>query len=98
MNHRLLSILFLLCLLFNAGCDKDLEISETLSPVTPVDADEDAGEWDMIVMTSPDQLAVPVPDAIGSDAYIAELTSIKDEQAKLTLKQKDIIKYWSAGG
>jgi hypothetical protein len=107
-NHKLnnilrmktfkLLLLTLCCSLTFVSCDKDLELTEKLSPVTPVDLDDNAGTWDMIVMTSPDQIAVPVPTATDDPAYVAELTAIKQEQASLTSKQKDIIEYWSAGG
>ncbi len=90
--------LLLIALTLNIGCDKSLELDEKFSPVTPADVDADAGDWDMIVLASPDAIAVPAPDAIGSTPYLAELAAIKAEQATLTAEQKKIIKYWSAGG
>jgi hypothetical protein len=80
------------------SCDKDITDSEQLAPFKPGDIDADAGTWDMIVLAAPDQIAVPAPDAVGSDAYLAELAAIKDVQSKLTNKQKGIIEYWSGGG
>jgi hypothetical protein len=80
------------------SCDKSIEDGEPLEVYTPTDVDADAGTWDMIVLTAPDQIAVPAPDAVGSDAYKAELTTIKNAQKTLNDKQKEIIKFWSAGG
>lgn len=85
-------------LIFSVSCDKNLDFSEKLSPVTPASLDEDAGTWRMIVLASPNQIAVAAPAEVTSDAYKTELASIKDAQSKLTKKQKDIIAYWSGGG
>jgi hypothetical protein len=85
-------------LFFNISCDKDLGFTENLSPVKPVNLHEDAGTWSMIVLSSPSQIPVAAPADVNGDAYKAELASIKDAQSKLTAQQKDIIKYWSAGG
>ena len=80
------------------SCNKDVELEEELAALTPASTDADAGTWDMIVLTTPDMIAVPAPDAPGSDAYKAELATIKDLQSKLTDAQKDAIEYWSGGG
>ncbi len=53
--------------------------------------------------TSTPKVFDPANDAasvgnINSDAYKAELASIKDLQSKLTNDQKKIIEYWSGGG
>lgn len=80
------------------SCDKEIELTENFSPVTPASLDEDAGSWTMIVLTSPGQVVVAAPADVTTDAYKAELASIKDLQSKLSAQQKDIIAYWSAGG
>jgi hypothetical protein len=93
------SLLLAFALLFvSIGCDKELEETENFTPVTPASLDEDAGTWDMIVLSSPDQIVVTAPADVNSDAYKAELSTIKDLQSKLTDEQKKIIEYWSAGG
>ena len=43
------------------------------------------------------EFPVAAPIATNSPAYIAELNEIKSYQRELTEKQKEIIKYWSAG-
>jgi PAP2 superfamily len=88
----------LLSLLAVTSCDKSIELTEQLIPLTPANLDVDAGEWTMVFMSAPDQVAVPAPTAVGSDAYKAELTAIKDAQSKLTGAQRESIEYWSGGG
>jgi hypothetical protein len=80
------------------SCDKEIDLTEQLSPLQPADQDENAGTWDMIVLTTVDQIAVPAPDAVDAPAYVAELAAIKDAQSKLNDKQRGIIEYWSGGG
>ncbi len=80
------------------SCDKSIESLEVLTPLEPADLDEDAGTWDMIILTSADQIAVPAPAAVGSDAYTAELNAIKTAQSELTSSQRKAIEYWSGGG
>jgi len=92
----------LLFALITAGlitsCDKSIDIDEQLSPLTPADVDADAGTWKMLVLTTPNQIAVAAPSAITSDAYVAELATIKAAQSNLTKDQRNIIDYWSGGG
>jgi hypothetical protein len=99
--HRVsppLAVLALAATLAGVGCGKDIPNLEDLPPATPSDGDANAGEWRMIVLSGPDQFAVPPPAAAASGAYQAELSSIKAAQAGLTDAQRDSIAYWSAGG
>ncbi|MCU0397080.1 MAG: phosphatase PAP2 family protein [Cyclobacteriaceae bacterium] len=96
-NHYIVINLLLFFTLLSA-CNKQLEETESLVPLAPVDLDEDAGNWTMIVMTGPDQVAVSAPADINSDAYQAELAAIKNAQSNLTQDQRKIIEYWSGGG
>lgn len=93
-----------------ASCNKEIELSETLTPLQPASLDEDAANWTPIdanaftiekivnvVENSTPKVFNPPAD-VNSDAYKAELATIKDVQSKLTQEQKDIIEYWSGGG
>lgn len=93
-----LTLVLAISSVFVISCDKNVEDGEPLESFTPSDVDADAGTWDMIILTAPDQIVVAAPADIASDAYKAELTTIKNAQAQLTEKQKDIIKFWSGGG
>lgn len=80
------------------GCDTTLEPSEVLPPLDIASVDAGAGSWQMIVLNTSDQVAVPAPAAVTSDAYRAELEAIKSAQAKLTAAQRNTMAYWSGGG
>jgi hypothetical protein len=99
---RTVKIFALMLVMTTAGlivsCNKDVELSEQLSPLKPTSIDADAGTWDMIVLTAPDQIAVPAPAATTTPAYQAELAAVKDAQSKLTSGQRKAIEFWSGGG
>ena len=62
----------------------------------PLDAG--AGNWRMIVLSSPAQIAVAAPSSTSGPAYQAELAAIKTAQASITAEQTRMIEYWAAGG
>src|SRR6185295_2939003 len=80
------------------ACNQNVPLLETLPPLTPANADANAGNWRMIVLTGPTQIAVPAPAPVVSDAYLAELAAMKTAQASLTDTQRASIEYWSGGG
>ena len=67
-----------------------------LPAATPEDAG--AGAWKMIVLSGPAQFTVSAPAAVTDATYQAELTTIKNAQARITDEQRAIIEYWSKGG
>jgi hypothetical protein len=81
-----------------ASCDKSIGPFEVLPPLQPSSLEPTAGQWRMILLTGPSQIAVPAPAAVPSPAYIAELDAIKASQANLTSDQRRAIAYWSGGG
>jgi hypothetical protein len=84
--------------LVGIGCNKTLPQSETLHPSSAAGPDANAGNWRMIVLGGPTQFSVAPPAPATSDAYRAELDSIKTAQVGLTDAQRKAIDYWSAGG
>ena len=81
-----------------AACDQTVQPTEALPPLQAASVDAAAGTWRMIVMTSPDQVAVPAPTATTSDAYKAEVEAVKSAQAHMTDAQRRALAYWSGGG
>ncbi len=84
--------------LLYAGCSKTITSTEQLVTAVPSATDAGAGDWKMIVLTGPAQIAVAAPASVDSAQYQAELASIKTAQANLTDAQRASISYWSAGG
>jgi membrane-associated phospholipid phosphatase len=81
-----------------ASCDRAVRPTEALPPLAPASADAGAGGWRMFVLEAPDQIAVAPPAAVGSDAYRAELASLKAAQAAMTDAQRRNVAHWAGGG
>jgi hypothetical protein len=79
------------------ACSQDLRTTEDLPPRAPGSTDPGAGNWRMLVLSGPAQIAVAPPAAASSDAYKAELEAIKAAQAGITDAQRRSIEYWSGG-
>ena len=56
-----------------ASCDRTVSPTENLPPLEAASIDADAGAWGFFVLTGPEQIAVPAPAAVTSEAYMAEL-------------------------
>lgn len=80
------------------SCDRTVNPTEVLPPLSPVSTDANAGAWRMLVLSSPTQIAVPAPAPVTSDAYKAELAAVKTAQANVTPSQRKAVSYWASGG
>jgi hypothetical protein len=81
-----------------ASCDRTVTPTEALPPQPAASLDAGAGSWRMLVLAAPDQIAVPAPAAVTSDAYRAELEAVKAAQRSMTASQRRATEYWSGGG
>src|SRR3954464_15336133 len=80
-NYKLYIASLVIVLVTVVGCDKEVQSEQNLKPLTPSDVDANAGTWKPILLTSNNQITVAPPAPVSSDAYKAELQSIKDLQA-----------------
>lgn len=81
------------------SCNKEVETKEIFGAQNPSRLDETAGTWRGVLLTNyAMQVPIPIPEAVSSDAYKAEMAQQADTQSKLTAEQKKTIEYWSAGG
>lgn len=92
-----LSILFTAVVLI-FSCSKDItERTADTSSLQPSNIDLNAGSWKTILLTGPTEVTVAAPIATNTPDYIAQVNEIKDWQKNLSLDEKAIVKYWSAG-
>src|SRR5688500_12944431 len=80
------------------SCDRSVSPTEALPPLQAASLDAAAGGWRMLVLSAPDQIAVPAPAAAASDAYRAEVEAVKVAQGRATDAQRRNVDYWSGGG
>jgi hypothetical protein len=81
-----------------ANCDRAVQPTEVLPPLHAASVDAGAGGWRMLVLSGPDQIPVAAPAAVTSDAYRAEIATVKAAQAGMTSAQRRAVAYWSGGG
>lgn len=92
------SVLFFLIAFVFGACNKSIpERNDSFPALSPAKIDINAGTWKTILLTSPTEFTVAAPVATNTPAYQTELNEIKGFQKNLTSRQKEIIKYWSAG-
>lgn len=77
------------------SCENDLPIELQYSSYQYAKLDETGGTWKPILLSGPDQIIIPTPDAVNSTAYQAELTSLKSMASNLTSDQQSVVNYWT---
>jgi hypothetical protein len=92
-----LSTLLVLTAFLFYSCNKTVTETNLFPALLPAKTDLNAGTWKTVLLTTPAEFSVAAPVATSSPTYQADLNEIKGLQRNITQKQKDIIKYWSAG-
>lgn len=81
------------------SCSKEInDRTADLPALKPASADANAGTWKPLLLSNGGEIDLPAPLATTSPDYIAQINEIKATQANLTEEEKNIVKYWSAGG
>lgn len=88
-------ILSCLCVIIVASCEEELPRYSNFSDYEYSGLDEDGGNWKPILLTSPNQIVIEVPEEVTSSAYQSELAAVKTATAKLTVNQKKMVEYWT---
>ncbi|WP_336515972.1 phosphatase PAP2 family protein [Pollutibacter soli] len=83
---------------FGYSCSKNVEYRTQNAPaLQPSKNDENAGNWKPVLLTAPDEFAVPAPGATGTPDYIAQINEMKSWQQNMSKADQQSVKYWSAG-
>lgn len=84
--------------LFLSSCSKEISgRTDNTSALAPANIDLNAGTWKPVLLATPTEFAVAAPIATNTPDYIAQINEIKSFQSNLTEKEKNTVKYWSAG-
>lgn len=98
LSNCFLAFLLLSVSFLNTGCEKDLPTFLEFEPYEYASLDEDGGTWNPNLLASADQVGIPAPQPISSDAYQAELAALKAASASLTGDQQNAVDYWNGDG
>ncbi len=97
-NIRFIAALGLAFVATLVACNKDInDRTLDIPALQPAAADENAGTWKPILLTSADEVSVPAPIATNTPDYIAQINEIKATQADLSEEERTLVNYWSAG-
>ena len=80
-----------------ASCNKDVN-ERVVADFEPVSLDSTGGTWKTIHLVSSTDINVPVPQAINSAAYKAELDQIVSMQQAMSTEDNKIVNRWKNSG
>ncbi|AEE54047.1 phosphatase PAP2 family protein [Haliscomenobacter hydrossis] len=89
---RFIICIGLLCVL---SCEKELLTQADYSDYTFSSLDEKGGNWKTVLLSTANQIAIPVPKDVSSDDYKAELAALKTMMASLSDAQREAVDYWT---
>lgn len=81
--------------LFMSSCEKELPTKADYLGYNFREIDENGGNWNPILLSAADQIAIPVPDDVNSSAYQAELSDLRSMTSNLNSGQLEAIDYWT---
>ena len=94
-----ISIITIALFIVPLSCSKGISgRTDDLPALAPAKTDVDAGTWKTVLLTSPTEFAVAAPGATGTPDYTAQLSEIRSYQDNISSEEKDMVKYWGAGG
>lgn len=94
-NIIILSICAIWCMLVVSSCESDLPRFANYSAYDFNKLDENGGSWTPVLLASPNQITISAPEDASSQAYQAELASLKTTMANLTESQRNAVNYWT---
>lgn len=83
------------CALLVLACEKDLPTQADYSDYRYERLDENGGAWKPVLLTSPDQIALPAPADVASAAYQDELAAVRAAAANRSGEQEAAVAYWT---
>jgi hypothetical protein len=78
-------------------CNKTPEVTE-YAPYPETALEQNAGTWKTFVLANADEITVAAPETAQSQAYLAEITSLKSAMSNATAEQKEAVNYWGGNG
>lgn len=95
MKNKWIRIVLTFGLLYSFSCEKELLTQADYTDYTFTRLDEKGGTWKPILLTAGNQISIPSPQDVTSDAYKSELAALKSAMANLSADQKKAITYWT---
>ncbi|MBK8956093.1 MAG: phosphatase PAP2 family protein [Saprospiraceae bacterium] len=94
-NFKIILLTFVSFILIFNACEEDFPNYIEYNSYSWSGLDITAGDWRPVLLNSNEQIVIPQPTDIQSDAYKAELAQLKSTVASLTGAQREAINYWT---
>lgn len=80
------------------SCEKDIATQLEFSHYEFSGTDVNGGSWKPLLLNSPDQIGIPLPQPTQSTSYLNELADVKAAASQLSSEQRAAIEYWGNNG
>jgi len=77
------------------SCIDDLPTNYEFNGYEFAEMDLDAGDWNLILFSSNEQVVIPQPAGVSSSALSQELEEAKSKIEKASAKQKEAVEFWT---
>lgn len=88
-------ILLISILAITISCMDELPTKLEFEGYEYAELDANAGNWNLILLSNPEQISIPVPAATGAPALNQELQDAKSKITNATAVQRESVKYWT---
>jgi hypothetical protein len=89
------NLFLLISLIAMVSCVDELPTKLEFEGYEYADLDQDAGNWNLILMRDNEQVIIPTPSPMGSAPLNLELQDAKAKIANATAAQRESVKYWT---
>jgi len=79
-------------------CDKTPPENPAYEPYAETSLDANAGNWKTYLTIDSNKTAIPIPDAVGSEAYLTELDNLRSKMTGATAEEKALAVWWGGNG
>ena len=92
-NYSMLQLLIFTLLL--GSCVEDLPTKFEFTGYEFSNLDANAGQWNLVLHASNEQIPIPSPAGVGSVELLKQLADAKEKQLKATSAQWEAVRYWT---
>ena len=79
-----------------ASCEKDTPRYLEFEDYSFTDESADGGTWTPVLLSSGDEITVGAPEPASSDAFVAELNTLKAAMEDASSEQREAVRYWTS--
>ncbi len=94
-NNKISIGLAIFAFLFLVSCEKDLPRNLKFDDYAYSGSDENGGVWQPVMLESVAEIELDAPEDDASEAYLAEISGLKEAMSEISSDQGKAIRYWT---